>query len=193
MPPAQAISAIARARQVVLAGDSHQLPDELLHDGQRRGRRRHGPHRGMESILDVLSSILPNRRLRWHYRSLDERLITFANEQVYAGNLVTFPGTDAEPVLRLETVDGQGIVDEGSATVESTRGRGHACRQARHRARPHPAHRVPGVIALGLTHAQRIDDALRVALVDVEDEVADFFEESSPEPFFVKNLEAGPR
>lgn len=190
VPPAQAISAIARARQVVLAGDSHQLPPTnfftTVSDGDADGTAL---TEGMESILDVLSSILPNRRLRWHYRSLDERLITFANEQVYAGNLVTFPGTDAEPVLRLETVDGQGIVDEGSATVESTRAEvTRVVKLVIEHARTRPTESL-GVIALGLTHAQRIDDALRVALVDVEDEVADFFEESAPEPFFVKNLE----
>ena len=46
---------------------------------------------GVESILDVLSAALPSRRLSWHYRSLDERLIAFANAEVYEGSLVTFP------------------------------------------------------------------------------------------------------
>ena len=51
VPPAEAVSAISRARQVVVAGDSRQLPADLvLHHGHRRrprrGRRRRGDHRG---------------------------------------------------------------------------------------------------------------------------------------------------
>jgi very-short-patch-repair endonuclease len=44
------------------------------------------------------------------------------------------------------------------------------------------------VIALGLRHAERIDDALRDALADHQD-LEDFFAEDRSEPFFVKNLE----
>ena len=61
---------------------------------------------GVESILDVLAAALPSRRLSWHYRSLDERLIAFANAEVYEGSLVTFPGTGTDPVVRLESVEG---------------------------------------------------------------------------------------
>jgi hypothetical protein len=47
----------------------------------------------------------------------------------------------------------------------------------------------PGVIALGVRHAERIDLALRSALESVEPDVEAFFAEDVAEPFFVKNLE----
>lgn len=192
VPPAEAVSAISRARQVVLAGDSHQLPptsffttvtDEVSPVGQ-------GPLTdGVESILDVLSATLPLRRLRWHYRSLDERLIAFANHQVYEGGLVTFPGVGEDPALVLESVDGQGMVDEQSAAVESTRAEvDRVVSLVLEHARRRPDESL-GVVTLGLVHAQRIEDALTAALGTVEDEVAAFFDEEAPTPFFVKNLE----
>ena len=46
-----------------------------------------------------------------------------------------------------------------------------------------------GVIALGITHATRVEEALRRALADADDEALAFFDEDRPEPFFVKNLE----
>jgi hypothetical protein len=44
------------------------------------------------------------------------------------------------------------------------------------------------VIALGIRHAERIDELLRLALAD-HPELEAFFAEDRAEPFFVKNLE----
>jgi very-short-patch-repair endonuclease len=49
-----------------------------------------------------------------------------------------------------------------------------------------------GVIAMGIRHANRIDECLRERLSDdpaLADELSDFFDESREERFFVKNLE----
>jgi DNA polymerase III delta prime subunit len=198
IPPAQAVSAISRATQVVVAGDERQLPptsfstaaldeggvtdtadpaDESLTDE-------------FESILDVLSAALPVRRLTWHYRSLDERLISFANAQMYDGALVTFPGTSDEAVVRLEVVDGSAPVQPGLEAIESTQAEVDRVVQlilTHARTRPNES---LGVIALGIKHAIRIADALRIALADGRGVgVGDFFDEDRTERFFVKNLE----
>jgi len=195
IPPAQAVSAISRATQVVVAGDERQLPptsfftaaldqdgaadpaDESLTDG-------------FESILDVLSAALPIRRLTWHYRSLDERLVSFANTQMYDGTLVTFPGTSDESVLRLEVVDGSAPVQPGLEAIESTQAEvDRVVDLVLTHARTRPRESL-GVIALGIKHASRIEDALRVALTHgAELGVGDFFDEDRDERFFVKNLE----
>jgi hypothetical protein len=109
---------------------------------------------------------------------------------MYDGSLVTFPGTGTDPVVRLESVDGAGIVQPGEEAIESTEAEvsrvvelvlEHA------RARPHES---LGVIALGIRHATRLDDALRRALAsEAAAGVGDFFDEDRPERFFVKNLE----
>ncbi|HET6968102.1 MAG TPA: AAA domain-containing protein, partial [Ornithinibacter sp.] len=194
VPPAEAVSAISRARQVVVAGDSRQLPPTTFFTTVTDGDSSsvgadEAITEGVESILDVLAAALPSRRLTWHYRSLDERLIAFANAEVYEGSLVTFPGTGTDPVVRHVLVDGHGIVAEGEAAVETTTSEvDRVVELVLEHARTSP-HRSLGVIALGITHATRVDEALRRALVDVEEDVLGFFDEHRPEAFFVKNLE----
>ncbi len=143
---------------------------------------------GFESVLDVLSAALPVRRLTWHYRSLDERLVAFANEQMYDGSLVTFPGTGAEPALCLDVVDGSAPVREGQEAIESTATEvDRVVALVLDHARRRPSESL-GVIALGITHAARIEEAVRRALASAPD-VAEFFDDAAPERFFVKNLE----
>ena len=194
VPPAEAVSAISRARQVVVAGDSRQLPPTsfftTVTDGDPAAvGADEAITEGVESILDVLAAALPSRRLSWHYRSLDERLIAFANAEVYEGSLVTFPGTGTDPVVRLVAVEGQGTIAEGEGAVETTPTEvDRVVELVLEHARTSPD-RSLGVIALGITHATRVDEALRLALVGADEQLLDFFDEDRPEPFFVKNLE----
>src|SRR6476661_4536454 len=79
--PAQAIAAIARGRQVVVAGDERQLPPTNFFtvvsddDGAQPAEADEVLTEGFESVLDVLAAALPTRNLTGHYRSRDERLI----------------------------------------------------------------------------------------------------------------------
>ena len=191
IPPAQAVSAISRAHQVVVAGDERQLPptsfftsavdEESIPDTDALTE-------GFESVLDVLTAALPTRRLSWHYRSLDERLVAFANHEVYEGSLVTFPGTGTDPVVRLESVDGAGVVQPGEEAIESTQAEvDRVVELVLEHARTRPQESL-GVIALGIKHANRLDEAIRQALTTARD-VGDFFDEAQRERFFVKNLE----
>lgn len=192
VPPAQAISAISRSRQVVVAGDERQLPPTSFFTsalGDDVDVADESFADGFESVLDALSATLPVRRLTWHYRSRDERLIAFANQAMYAGSLVTFPGTAAEPAVRLELVEGSAQVAPGHASaIESTPAEvDRVVELVLEHARTRPQESL-GVIALGLTHAQRIDEALHRALAE-HPELTDFFDEDAPDRFFVKNLE----
>ncbi len=193
IPPAQAISAISRARQVVVAGDEHQLPPTSFFTatpGDDDTGTDDGLTEGFESILDVLSAALPARQLSWHYRSRDERLVAFANEQVYGGSLVTFPGASSDPVLELVLVAGEGVIAEGDDGVETTTAEvDKVVELVLAHARTRPTESL-GVIALGLRHAARLEDAVRRAVGRSEAaDVAHFFDEDSPQRFFVKNLE----
>ena len=194
VPPAEAVSAISRARQVVVAGDSHQLPPTTFFttvtgDDPAAVGADEALTEGVESILDVLAAALPSRRLSWHYRSLDERLIEFANAEVYEGSLVTFPGTGVDPVVRLVPVDGHGIIGEGETALESTPTEvDRVVELVLEHARTRPD-RSLGVIALGIIHATRVEEAVRHALAQAPGDLLPFFDEDRPEPFFVKNLE----
>jgi hypothetical protein len=192
IPPAQAVSAISRARQVVVAGDERQLPPTSFFTAVTDAEdvtddHDLNPTEGLDSVLDVLAATLPTRRLAWHYRSRDERLIAFVNEHIYDGGLVTFPGAADDPVLRFEPVDGTGVAtgDEGVETTVTEVDR--VVELVLEHARTRPQESL-GVITLGINHALRIQEALDRATAEAP-ELDDFFSETAREPFFVKNLE----
>jgi len=195
IPPAQAISAISRASQVVVVGDELQLPPSgfsiaaVDDEGVVPSSEAASGDRDT-SILDVLAAVLPTHRLTWHYRSLDERLVSFSNARMYEGSLITFPGTGDEAVVRLEVVNGSGPVQPGVEAIESTPAEVDRVVQlvlAHSRRRSGES---LGVIALNSHHATLIDDALRLALGDgLGAGVGDFFDQDRPERFFVKSLD----
>ncbi len=192
--PAQAISAISRARQVVVAGDERQLPPTnfftVVSDDESDSSAGGDDTltEGFESVLDVLAAALPTRNLTWHYRSRDERLIAFANESMYDGRLTTFPGTSIDSAVTFEPVDGQAEVQPGVDAIETTDSEvARVVELVLEHARTRPTESL-GVIALGIKHADRLEDAITEALRGAPDAAA-FFDEAREERFFVKNLE----
>src|SRR5262249_8836620 len=94
--PHDAVSAIYRGRQLVVAGGQQEHPPtsffEKTAEADPDGDEDIESLGDYESVLDVCCSLgLPRRRLRWHYRSRREGLITFSNRFYYGGELVTFP------------------------------------------------------------------------------------------------------
>ena len=189
--PAEAIPALLRGKRVVVAGDSKQLPPttffattNVIDDDDEVELDQHNVTADMESILDSLATLLPSprgsRTLSWHYRSRDERLIAFSNAQasLYRGSMTTFPGVVAD-TLRFVLVDAADAAGpaEAARVVELI---------AEH-ARLRPAESL-GVIALGIRHAEVIDDLLRVACT-TDPVLEQFVTTPRPEPLFVKNLE----
>ena len=174
--PADAVGALMRAEQAVVAGDPHQLPPTSFflmsaggEDDEEAEEEALGSvagTRNMESILDVMGALLPppkgTRTLSWHYRSKDERLIVFSNAQpnLYDWALTTFPGIDAVGCLshvlvpfvpgRVDQTDS--VSDEVTAVV----------RLVSEHAKSRPDQSL-GVIAMGIKHANRIDEGLRRA------------------------------
>jgi very-short-patch-repair endonuclease len=196
--PADAIPAVLRARQVVVAGDERQLPptsffmaaDEPMEEPlgvTADGQIDLSLTAGYESVLDVLTALLPGYLLRWHYRSRDDRLIAFSNAHIYDRALVTFPGTAVEGGVTHVAVT-QELPGETAEQVDSV---GTEVERVVQLVLQHAAIRPNeslGVITMGITHAERIDAALRRAL-SARTELHGFFSESAAEPFFVKNLE----
>ncbi len=197
VPPADAIPALMRARQAIVAGDSKQLPPTAFFastatddtDASAAGNLTVGT----ESVLDAMANIITagSMTLRWHYRSRDERLIAFSNAQssLYDWQMVTFPGTTGTDAIRHIhvpwTAEGVNAGDPGaSPTAEVQR----VVALVADHARTHPE-RSLGVIAMGIEHAERINEMLRRARH--EDAVVDDWCNSRhpDEPLFVKNLE----
>ncbi len=117
----EAIGAIARARSVVVAGDSKQMPptsvfavtDQDTDDAEDD----FVTVTDEESVLSecVLAGV-PQLWLSWHYRSRDESLITFSNRAYYDGRLASFPsppGQERDEGLEFRRVDGLFVRSRG--------------------------------------------------------------------------------
>jgi very-short-patch-repair endonuclease len=194
--PHDAVAAICRGRQLVVAGDQKQLPptsffDRALEEGGEgaAGNEDDGLE-DYESVLDVCCALnLPRRRLRWHYRSRREGLIAFSNQFIYGNELVTFPSPDdvaGNPAVAFEYVaDGRWKAGTGGGynAAEAARTAEMVLEHARQR----PGESL-GVIAFSQKQQDRILDALELLRKDNPD-LEEFFSEDADEPFFVKNLE----
>jgi len=204
--PADAIGALMRADRTVVAGDSHQLPPTSFFSTSGGGEDDEeaeaealmamaGTH-NMESILDVMGALLPppkgTRTLNWHYRSKDERLIAFSNAQpnLYDWALTTFPGAVGPGCLSHVLVPFRPgrVGQEDSVSDEVTK----VIELVTDHARTLPGTSL-GIIAMGIKHANRIQEALRRARAS-DDALAAFLDgtasaRAGEEKFFVKNLE----
>ncbi len=91
-----ALTAISRGKQVIIAGDSKQLPpcdffragDASFDDEQYYDEEQSKDFSLLVSASDALND--KSIGLNWHYRSCDESLIAFSNEHMDY-NLITFP------------------------------------------------------------------------------------------------------
>ena len=200
--PESAVGALMRASQAVVAGDPHQLPPTTFFasgsstddDSEDESDESSGSMtKDFESVLDVMGALLPppigTKRLSWHYRSRDERLIAFSNSQpqLYDWSLTTFPGAETTEVIAHKLVhfvpgfvgQDQSMANEVVAVIDLIRE--HA------RDRPHES---LGVITMGIKHMERIEEALRRARQGdstLDNYLNQVFYET--EKFFVKNLE----
>ena len=93
-----AVGAIARGKQLIVAGDNKQLPPTKFFQG---GLDDEEDYEESEESFGVYQSVLddcarigltPNPlMLKWHYRSKHEGLIAYSNLKFYENKLVTFP------------------------------------------------------------------------------------------------------
>ncbi len=191
--PAEAMPAILRGKQLVVAGDERQLPPTSFFTGNNPEAEDEELEASgaltidasYESILEGLAAFVNFRMLEWHYRSRDERLITFSNVHLYHRSLTTFPGIELPECIShvaVPYVPGE-VGSETSAAGEVN----EVVERIIEHSETRPEQSL-AVIAMGIKHANRIDEALRTALHD-RDDLEEFFAEDRHEPFFIKNLE----
>ena len=104
MTPENSISALMRAKNAFIAGDTNQLPPTSFFKGLSSDEDEdEDVTTTEESILELANvQFHPKHRLLWHYRSKHEDLIAFSNHYVYDRELVIFPSPTP-------TVQGMGI------------------------------------------------------------------------------------
>ena len=200
--PEDALGAIARARQVVVVGDSKQLPptsffsrlsedtddssDDIENDGNFLEE--------VESVLGLCSGVFKNNlMLRWHYRSQHPGLIAVSNRNFYEDKLLLPPS-----VLRAKSSSSLGVSlissppngyqrggpDGGRNVLEAEL----IAKEVINFARTSPDKSL-GVAAFSVKQRDAIRDLIdeyRSKNPDLEP----FFSVTKDEPFFVKNLES---
>lgn len=191
IPVWDSVGAIARGQQVVVVGDTKQLPPTSFFSKStpdEDGAGDDGQVEDLESILDECLGADMNRlRLQWHYRSKHESLITFSNVTYYDSQLITFPSPVTDDVaVRLEKV--AGIYDRGGSRTNRREAEAivqgieqHYLDKARRR-------QTLGVVTFNQPQQALIEtllDARRRANAELDKAIS----AQAREPLFIKNLE----
>ena len=188
-----AIGAISRGKQVIIAGDIHQMPPTSFFTTTISGNEDYDDEEeddtlSYESVLDESNAVLPQLTLRWHYRSRNEALIAFSNREIYNSDLVTFPSPHYESLedgveyvyvkdgiynrstKRNNPVEAKIVVDKIFECISNN------------------PDRSIGVITFSEAQQRCVEEeVLRRRLQNRDYE--QYFAEDRDEPFFIKNLE----
>ena len=184
-----AIGAIFRGKQVIIAGDSKQLPPTNFFEVTTNDGDFDTEYDDEEELLDTSileeALFLPNKELRWHYRSRHEHLIAFSNSRIYKNKLVTFPSnTENVPDWGVEYIYVEGGVYNGKG---NPRGNVVEAQEVFRHIKTHPE-RTLGVITFGVVQEFAIESAIN-KMRQQNPEYEAFFAEDREEAFFVKSLE----
>jgi len=195
--PHDALGAIARAEQMIIVGDSKQLPPTTFFEAEMSN-----PDEDQEdfifneldastSILDICESCnFPTSRLKWHYRSEHESLIAFSNLQWYDDTLIIFPSSGTSPHqlgIQFHFVEGA-TYTAGRNRVEAR----YVAQKIIQHARKSPELSL-GVGTFNLKQRELIEDCLARLLKEdpsAESSMARLNKaHEGTEPLFIKNLE----
>ncbi|UOQ54236.1 DUF3320 domain-containing protein [Hymenobacter cellulosivorans] len=189
--PVDALGAIARGRQLVVVGDSKQLPPTSFFDsltGAGEEADEENVTADIQSILELCKARqMPERMLRWHYRSQHESLIAPSNHLFYDDKLVIFPSPGGQGPLGLVYHHLPSTHYERGTTRTNPLEAAAVAEAVLLHARTTPKLTL-GVVAFSQAQRQAIEDALE-KLRRQRPETEDFFNRHAHEPFFVKNLE----
>ncbi|MFI2753308.1 hypothetical protein ACGIF2_07720 [Cellulomonas sp. P22] len=166
LPIEVALAAIARGRQVVVVGDARCASGTAVRE---------------------LADVLPVVALRADASRRDPYLTQFLAAHGYAGVLSPTPLPHSAPLVRLDVVDGTGMPDATTGTVDSTRAEvEHVVEVVLTHALMRPDESL-AVITSSVLHAEQVREAI---LAEVRDNpaLAVFFDARRPEPFVVADL-----
>ncbi len=183
-----ALGSIYRGKQCIIIGDTKQMPPSNFFmasvDSASEGEEER--EYDLESILDKAIQVFPTTSLKWHYRSRSEELITFSNHSFYHDGLITIPQATTHS-------KGFGVdfyyFPEGRYDMTT-------------RTNIYEAQKICKMVfdhyknssqSLGVVAFSNVQADLIASLVDKElkkhPDLTRFFDGSTDEPFFVKNLE----
>lgn len=187
--PVEALGAVLRGKQLVVVGDSKQLPPTSFFDKLNTDTEdEDNVTADLQSILGMADSQgAPQRMLRWHYRSRHESLISLSNQEFYENKLVIFPSPGSKYRMGLTFHHlPEAVYDRGKTRSNPKEAEAVAEAVIQH-ALQNPKQSL-GVVAFSTAQMQAIQNILEINRRK-NPEVENFFRSHTDEPFFVKNLE----
>jgi len=189
VPVADAIGAIVRGSQVVVVGDSQQMPPTDFFSLSYQTDDDYDIT-DTESILNLfINQNAPQKMLNWHYRSRNDSLIYTSNKFFYDNKLKVFPSSGMQPdATGLTFVHlPETIYDKGNTRTNINEARAVALHVVVH-ARKCP-HLSLGIVTFSTAQKEAI--LIQVEIVrSVHPEVEQFFNRHMEcSEFFIKNLE----
>jgi very-short-patch-repair endonuclease len=192
LPSEDAVGAIARGHQLVVVGDPKQLPPTNFFSISGTANAPLGDDglpmvEDAESVLEeYMGAGVPVTRLKWHYRSAHESLISFSNVSFYDADLYTFPSVDTSSDtkgLSFEYIADGVYEGKGLNMAEARRVVDAVVRHAKER-----PYESLGVGTFNMRQQLAILDELELRRRE-DPSIEPFFSRGAGEPFFVKNLE----
>lgn len=188
--PQDAVGAIYRAKQLIVVGDSKQMPPSNFFNASIESDDDMDEETedvtNFESILDLCSTSMRQLRLLWHYRSRYEQLIAFSNKNFYDNQLITFPSTKTDAKwIGVDYYHCDSLFDRRSHT---NRKEAEFIVDLIYKNFEKFPDRSLGVVAFSVAQQELIDDLL-TARRQTRPEMEPFFRNTENEPFFIKNLE----
>lgn len=184
----ESFGSIARSKKLVVVGDPKQLPPTDFFDTNNSNDNEEIDTSDADSILDAcIGNFKQIRRLKWHYRSRHESLISFSNHNFYKNELIVFPSpypmdiglgvknnyiADAIYEAQMNVKEAQAVVDAAVTQILSF-----------------PDDSL-GIVSLNLKQKELIEELFYNRTKDNK-AINKYLEkwESANEDFFVKNLE----
>ena len=191
--PEDALGALARGSQLVVLGDTRQLPptsffDHIVDSDKEYEDEVVSATSDVESILHLCRRSYPSKTLSWHYRSRHESLIAVSNQEFYDNTLLIYPSPDYETdKLGLKFVYlPDAIYDRGRSSINRVEARVVAKYAVEHY-RNNPGKSL-GIGTFNIRQQQAISDEIERLLMESPDIESNLYSNKA-EPFFVKNLE----
>lgn len=189
IPVWDAVGAMARGNQVIVAGDPRQLPPtNFFQRADTDDVTVEETTEDLESILDeLLGSGVQFMHLNVHYRSRYESLIAFSNRAYYESKLITFPSPITEDrAVSLRYVPG--IYDRGKSRTNRAEAEAIVNEIDAHFSSPSSRELSLGVVTFNLAQ-QHLIEALLDERRRQKPELDQVIAAAMTEPLLVKALE----
>ncbi|WLD93800.1 DUF3320 domain-containing protein [Alkalihalobacillus sp. AL-G] len=186
LPTSEAIGTMGRGKNVIVVGDPKQLPPTNFFGTKQE--EENFDLQDLESVLDDSLSIqLPQKHLRWHYRSEHESLISFSNNHFYENKLITFPSID-DLHSRVSFINVEGTYDRGKTKQNKAEAQAIVNDIFSRLSNPEKQHESIGVVTFSQPQQTLIEDLIDERLKQ-DASLEKYFTDEVKEPVFVKNLE----